>query len=170
MTSDIDALDWPVGIANFAETSRVWIYQSDRDLTEKECGEIDQFILEFSEKWTSHNQNLKATGKTFFSRFAVIVLDQAASNVASGCSIDKQVSFIQALSNHYNNDFMNRDQFLFYRDQSIVSVSMHSLKAEVENGQIKTNDLVFNNLVKTLGELHEKWLTPMSESWHSRFA
>ncbi|MEZ4956316.1 MAG: hypothetical protein R2825_22350 [Saprospiraceae bacterium] len=36
-------------------------------------------------------------------------------------------------------------------------------------GEINDETLVFDNLVKTKGELEEKWLKPLNESWHKRF-
>ena len=44
----------------FSEQSRVWIYQSDRELSDEQAKQVlDQLNL-FAAEWTAHNHQLKA--------------------------------------------------------------------------------------------------------------
>ncbi|HBT09769.1 MAG TPA: ABC transporter ATPase, partial [Leeuwenhoekiella sp.] len=37
-----------------SDTSRLWIYQSDRKFTEEELPKLEQYLSAFLEKWTAH--------------------------------------------------------------------------------------------------------------------
>ena len=169
MPSDKVASNHIDGLEQFQEDSRIWIYQTNRTLTDQEVEFSKKHLDVFAEQWTSHNKSLLARGLVLYNRFLVIVLDERASSSASGCSIDSQVHFIKKLGEHLQIDFMNRDLFIFMRGEDLKVVPMHSLNEEVKNGSITMNDLVFDNLVKSLGQLKERWLVPLEESWHSRF-
>ncbi len=76
------------------ESSRVWIYQANRSLSEQELQEINTKLEDFITQWTAHGANLKASFEIRYKRFIILALDQEL-NAASGCSIDASVHFIQ---------------------------------------------------------------------------
>jgi hypothetical protein len=44
----------------FSEHSRVWIYQSDKELTDKQASGLLEILNNFAAQWTAHNHQLKA--------------------------------------------------------------------------------------------------------------
>lgn len=72
----------------FSQHSRVWIYQSDRKLTDPEVGKIQQELDDFTIGWTAHNNQLKARAEIRYNRFLILIVDESQAG-ASGCSIDR---------------------------------------------------------------------------------
>ena len=106
---------------SLSDSSRIWIYRSDRLLSAEETLKVDNWLNQFTEKWTAHNQSLKAFGQVYHSKFIVILLDEESSNQASGCSIDSQVRFIKDIGAALNIDFFDRLHFDFLIDNSRLS-------------------------------------------------
>ena len=89
------------------ETSRVWIYQSNRSFSDTELEEIKSKLDIFIESWTAHGSDLKAGYDIRYKRFIILALDQEV-NKATGCSIDASVTFIQQLEKLYNVDLLDK--------------------------------------------------------------
>jgi len=68
-------------------TSRVWLYQADRDLTYDELDDVREDIFNFLGGWTAHAAELHTYGNIFHRRFLGLFVDETASTGASGCSI-----------------------------------------------------------------------------------
>src|ERR1700744_2326032 len=98
----------------FSENSRVWIYQSDRKLTDAETQQIQQYLNSFTTQWTAHNNQLKAKGEVRYNRFLVLIVDESQAG-ASGCSIDKSVNFMKRLEQQFGINLFDRFN-LAYRD------------------------------------------------------
>ena len=48
-----------VDFKNMPDNSRIWIYQSDRDLNESEISIIDDKTTTFLDSWQAHGKNLE---------------------------------------------------------------------------------------------------------------
>lgn len=150
------------------ETSRVWIYQASRSLTEEELEEVKQSLNVFLDEWTVHGSDLKAGLDIRYKRFIVIGLDQTL-NGASGCSIDASVHFIQDLEKKYNIDLLDKMNVSYKQGEFVAYKTLKDFKKMAKNKSVSKNTIVFNNLVTTKDEYLNHWEVPASESWHSRF-
>jgi len=148
--------------------SRVWIYQSNRTLSDVEVDKINPMLSEFSAQWVSHNQQLKAAGEILYNRFLVLMVDQTMAG-ASGCSIDSSVRFITDLGNQIGVSFFDRMTFPYRKNDQIQFASKDEFEQLFANGVIDDNTVVFDNLVKTKKELESVWEKPLAQSWHKRF-
>ena len=83
--------------------SKVWVYQSNRILSEEEKKFIQINLNEFVQNWKSHGSPLEGSGIVYLDRFLILMV-----NYASGCSIDQSVHFIKSLGNEINVDFFDR--------------------------------------------------------------
>ena len=54
-------------------------------------------------------------------------------------------------------------------DNSIFTLTIKELKKSIEDGIIKSNSIIFNNLVPTLGELDSNWKLPVEKTWVSKY-
>ena len=54
------------------ETSRVWIYQSNRSFSDTELEEIKSKLDIFIESWTAHGSDLKAGYDIRYKRFIIL--------------------------------------------------------------------------------------------------
>jgi len=155
-------------INELPDTSRVWIYQANRSLTENEISEITLKTTQFLENWTAHGTDLKAGFEIKYKRFIVIALDEDQAS-ASGCSIDASVHFIQELEKEYNIDLLDKMNVSYKQGEYIAYKTLSDFRKMAKQRAVSKNTIVFNNLVNTLLEYKENWEVPASESWHNRF-
>jgi hypothetical protein len=150
------------------ETSRVWIYQANRSFTDSEIEEIKLKLNSFIENWTAHGSDLQSGYEIKYKRFIVIALNQNL-NIATGCSIDASVHFIQQLEKEYNVDLMDKMNVSYKQGEFIAYKPLNEFKKMAKQRAVSKNTIVFNNLVANKAEYLENWEVPACESWHSRF-
>jgi len=154
---------------NFSDQSRIWIYQSAREFSDAEVETINTHLATFAEKWVSHQQQLIAHGEVLHQRFVVLMVDDIQGNGASGCSIDASVKFVQELGRAFQTDLFNRLDFAYFDGGSVKIVHKTELPKLLADGVISEETPFFDNLVKNKGELKERWMVPLKDSWHYRF-
>lgn len=148
--------------------SRVWIYQSDRKLSDDEILKTESVIKEFVEQWAAHSTPLKASYQLKYNRFIILAVDQE-HHAASGCSIDASVQVIQALEKEFGVDLLDKMNVTYKTGEFIAHKSLLDFKKMAKEKAVNGNTIVFNNLVNTIEEFEEYWEIPAAESWHSRF-
>lgn len=148
--------------------SRVWVYQSDRKLSDEEVAIITEKTTQFLTQWTAHGANLEAGFEIKYNRFIVIGLNQENAS-ASGCSIDASVHFIQQLEKQFDLDLLDKMNVTYYNGDFIAHKSLADFKKMAKARSVSPNTVVFNNLVNTKEEYLENWEVPAKESWHNRF-
>ena len=151
-----------------SENSRIWIYQSNRSLTQQEKESISILIEDFLNNWKSHGVSLNSGFEIKYNRFIVIAQDQNIQS-ATGCSIDSMVHFIQKLEKKYNISLLDKLNVSYKQGDYIAYKSLKDFKKIVKNGAVSKNTIVFNNLVRTKLEYTNYWEVPAFESWHARF-
>ncbi|MDC7993493.1 ABC transporter ATPase [Altibacter sp. HG106] len=157
-----------VPFSELPDESRIWIYQSNRKLSEEEVRYIEQKTEVFLTQWTAHGANLEAGFELKHDRFIVIGLNQENAS-ASGCSIDASVHFIQSLEQQFDIDLLDKMNVTFYTGDFIAHKSLADFKKMAKNRSVSPNTIVFNNLVTNKGEYKDHWEVPAKDSWHSRF-
>lgn len=161
MILDLIALD---------NSSRVWLYQADREFTYDELDEAREDIFNFLDQWTAHSVELNTYGNIFHRRFLGLFVDESTSTGASGCSIDSSVRFVQELGEKFGIDFFNRMIYSYMTaEEDIKLLAHHELSSAHKTGIINDDTLFFDNLVKTKGQFLERWLIPLKDSWHQKF-
>ncbi|NVM66121.1 hypothetical protein FHW88_004432 [Mucilaginibacter sp. SG538B] len=149
----------------FSPQSRVWIYQSDRKLTDLEVQQIQPELDRFTTNWTAHNNQLKAKGEVRYNRFFILIVDESQAG-ASGCSIDKSVHFMQQVQQHLGINLFDRFNLAYREGEEVLSLPRHDFEAKLKDGSINKETVVYNNLVQNLTELETKWEVPFKDSWH----
>ncbi|XOV92759.1 MAG: hypothetical protein ACFHWX_21460 [Bacteroidota bacterium] len=150
------------------DTSRMWIYQSDRPFTEAEILAIEQEARVFVDSWAAHGQKLKAAYKIEHKQFLLLAVDESF-NEASGCSIDESVGFIKNLEQTLGLQLLNRSNVAFYIDGEVVVEPLKDLKSRIDEGQIKKDTLIFNGFINKLEDFRNAWTQPAEESWMARY-
>jgi hypothetical protein len=149
---------------NFADSSRVWIYQSSRLFFISEAFEMEDMLKEFAANWKSHGAPVKGFANLFFGQFIVLMADETATGV-SGCSTDSSVHLIKAIEEKYKVQMFDRQNLAFVVKDKIQLLPMSQLEYAVENNFINADTLYFNNTVLTKKEMIEKWIVPVKNSW-----
>lgn len=148
--------------------SRVWIYQSDREIKDLEVNEIRRKAAMFLMEWTSHGHLVKASFDVLYNRFIIIAVDDQAAG-AGGCGIDQSVKFIQKLEQDYGINLLDR-MLVAYRGQDsiIQTTKLYTFEQMMERGELTADTIVFNNLISTKEDMQSKWEVPVKKSWHAR--
>ncbi|MBT8221503.1 MAG: hypothetical protein KJP00_16865 [Bacteroidia bacterium] len=156
-----------VGVPDFSEQSRVWIYTANRRLSEAERDNMNALLKSFAQRWVSHNRSLKAHAQVIEDLFVLLMVDESQAG-ASGCSIDASVHFLKEMQEQFDIDLFDRMNFSFVSDGGFQLAGRNDFLRLYQSGEIDDKTIVANTLVKTKGELDAKFLIPLGESWHRR--
>jgi len=149
----------------FSQSSRVWVYQSDKELNGADVNKLQAALDNFTIGWTAHNNQLKAKAEIRYNRFIILIVDESQAG-ATGCSIDKSVRFMKDIEQHFGINLFDRFNLAYRSGEQILSVPRHAFEGLILNKTIDTNTIVFNNMVQNLSELETKWEVPFKDSWH----
>jgi hypothetical protein len=153
---------------NFSENSRIWIYQSNRELNPAEMERLQHILNEFTTDWTAHNNLLKAKAEVRYNRFIILTVDESQTG-ATGCSIDKSVTLMKSLEHEFHINLFDRFNTA-YRDEqnNIATANRAEFEELIKQGKITADTIVFNNLVNKLGDVATQWEVPYKNSWHKQ--
>jgi hypothetical protein len=149
---------------DFADSSRVWIYQSSRLFLISEAFEIEDMLKEFTATWKSHGDEVTGYANLFFGQFILLMADESDTGV-SGCSTDSSVRLIKAIEERFNVQLFDRQSLAFIIKERVQLLPMSQLNFALENNFIDGDTLYFNNTVLNKKELFEKWIIPVKDSW-----
>ena len=152
---------------SYPENSRVWIYQSNRELNAAEVFRAEHVLHEFTADWTAHNHLLKSKAHIHYNRFFILTVDESQA-AATGCSIDKSVTLIKSLEHEFHINLFDRFNIAYRGTEGIVSVSRNDFEDLIKEGAVNADTIVFNNLVNNLKDFATKWEVPYKNSWHKQ--
>jgi hypothetical protein len=154
-----------VPFESLPDSSRVWVFGSDRPVTgpaaQRLLGEVDRFL----EDWKAHGAPLRCSRLWRDDRFLVIGVDQSDAN-ASGCSIDGLFRSLRALEQEIGAKLVGGGR-VYYRDHSGVAQSAErsELDGLVARGEVGPNTVVFDPSITDLGEWRAKFEQPARKTW-----
>jgi len=129
-----------VNFDSLEDTSKIWIYQSNREFSEKEVAEIKINLENFIGAWKRHGDDLKASYQIKYNQFIVIAVDENYNEV-SGCSIDASVNLIKQFEQKFAIDLTNKLNISFKDNHNINVVSMADFQNYAKQQKI-TSDTV----------------------------
>lgn len=150
--------------ADFADNSKVWIYQSSRLFNMQEALQLEELLNNFTASWQAHGASVKGFATLFFGQFIILMADESATEV-SGCSTDSSVRLIKQIEQQYGVSLFDRQMLAFIIKDKMEMLPLSQLNYAIENGFINGDSIYMNNLVQTKIELLEKWMLPVKESW-----
>ncbi len=163
-------------IKQMPSDARVWVYQSNKALSDIQVSEIERAGQYFITGWTAHGASLKASFDVIYNRFIVIAVDENQAS-AGGCSIDASTRFIKEIEKQFNLDLFDRMQTAYRSGNEIKSCNLNKLLEELTLAGIYSDDkskdasgdvIVFNNMVNTKKAFDSEWEVKLKNSWHSR--
>ena len=157
-----------VDFESLSGTSRIWVYQSSRELRESEVVEMSHKLKHFIEEWTRHGDDLKGSFQIKYNHFIILAVDESFNQV-SGCSIDASTHVFKNFEEEYQVELLNKLNTAFKYGEHINVVSLGDFQKYVKESKIQPETTVFNNMVQTKKELDLLWEIPASKSWHSRY-
>ncbi len=148
----------------FADNSRVWIYQSNRLFSLAEALEIEKILESFLVDWKAHGSPVKGFANLFFGQFIIILADETQT-VVSGCSTDSSVRLIKVIEEAFKVNLFDRTQMAFYSKDKIQLLPLSQIEYALSHQFIQPETLFFDNSVGTKKELLERWIVPIQQSW-----
>lgn len=149
------------------DTTRVWIYQSNRPFPDRVVPEVKAKIKSFVAQWVSHGRRLNGFGDLLHQQFVVFMVDESMAG-ASGCSIDSSVYFLKNLQAEYNVDLFDRMTFTYLDGEEVKTAPRLVFGQLYRDGKITDETKVFDTLVNNKGDFDNRWIKPLKESWHKR--
>jgi len=146
-------------------SARIWIYTSDRPLSNADLEILSPGLLAFTESWLVHGQPINASFDIRHNRFVIL----AADDQTSGCSIDHSVRTMKDLGLRIQAEFLNRNKVTFLQGDEVFDIGTGELKKALADGLWGRASTVFNNLVDTKGDLSQHWIVPASDTWLKRY-
>jgi len=153
---------------NLPKSSRVWVYQADREFTIEEIEYVCAKAILFIDNWTRHGDDLKGSFTIKYNQFLVLAVDEGFNDV-SGCSIDSSVRFIQELEKELRVDLMNKMNVSFKEGDNINIVKLSDFQRFAKDKKITAETIVFNNMISTKEDFETNWEVTADKSWHKRF-
>ena len=152
---------------DFDDSSRVWVYQSNRSFALNETIEIEELLQVFTANWNSHGSLVKGFANLFFGQFIIFIADETATGV-SGCSTDSSVRIIKNIEEDYHVQLFDRQTLAFAVDERIQLIPLSLLNYEIDNGMVTADTLYFNNTILTKKDLINNWIITAGQSWLSK--
>tara|TARA_B100000508_G_scaffold132802_1_gene122066 strand:+ start:20528 stop:20998 length:471 start_codon:yes stop_codon:yes gene_type:complete len=143
--------------ANFPDDSRIWLYQTDRKLTEEEMLKVSERLSVFTKEWAAHGNKLWASADVINPYFVVVAVDES-NTPPSGCSIDASVKELQALGKELNVDFFTRLKVTYAKNGQLDQIDFADLSS------LDKDTLICDPLIAKLGDLRSKFPVKLENS------
>ncbi|NVJ85011.1 MAG: hypothetical protein HWE15_01835 [Algoriphagus sp.] len=156
-----------VAFQNLSESSRVWVYQADRKLNEKELEIVKSELKKFCEGWNVHGNGILTSFEILEDQVIVLAADESQSQT-SGCSIDSSVRALQKLENLLQINLTDRGKVAFKESGQIQVAPALGIRSKVQEGAIVSDTPVINPLIQTKSDLNSLWI-PASKSWLNKY-
>ncbi len=154
-----------VPFENLPDASRVWIFGSDRPLSEEGTTTLLKGVEEHLTNWKAHGEPLTVGSQFRDNRFLVIAVDQSTAG-ATGCSIDGLFRVLQGLEPKIGASLVGGGR-VYYRDShaEVQSTTRDQVPALVQSGAITKNTVVFDTSLTDLGAFRSGFEKRAKESW-----
>lgn len=148
---------------NMPAYAKIWVYQTDKNLTRHESETIEASLNEQVNEWAAHGAPLMGAFKILHNRFVIIAVDETY-NGTSGCSIDASTNWLKMLGQNLNINFFDRS-IAYLSTDDLKTVDFLKVKNEIAQGNINSETIIFNNLVNTISDFQQNWKIKAEDSW-----
>ena len=150
---------------NLPDASRVWVFGSDRPLTEEGTTALLKGVDEYLASWKAHGAPLTVGSQFRDQRFLVVAVDQSTAG-ATGCSIDGLFRVLQGLESKVGAKMVGGGR-VFYRAEAgtVQSTTREEIPALVQSGAITKDTVVFDTSLTDLGAFRSGFEQRAKKSW-----
>ena len=149
--------------------SRLWIYQSDRELTDSEVLAITNVLTNFIQNWQAHGNSLVSSFEIRYHRFIILSVNEELTK-ATGCSIDKSVELMKAIEDEFKISLFDRTKIAYYNEENNIEIApLSKIKELVSEQKITSDTIIFDNLVQIKDQLDSEWQAKASNTWLKRY-
>jgi hypothetical protein len=154
-----------VSFESLPDASRVWVFGSDRPLTEEGTTTLLKGIDEHLNQWKAHGEPLTVGSQLRDNRFLVVAVDQSTAG-ATGCSIDGLFRVLQGLEAKIGASLVGGGR-VFYRDHhaEVQGTTRDQIAGLVQSGAITDDTVVFDTSLTDLGAFRSGFEKRAKASW-----
>ena len=147
------------------DAARVWVFGSDKPLSEDGTNALLAGVDAHLENWKAHGTPLTVSRAWCDGRFLIVAVDQSTAG-ASGCSIDGLFRVLQQLEREAGASFVGGGR-VFYRDATgtVQSTPRAEVRSLTGDGAINKDTVVFDTSLTDLGTWRSCFERPARESW-----
>ncbi len=147
------------------DSSRVWIFASDRALTGIEAARLLALADDFLAQWKAHGVALRCGRDWRDDRFLTIGVDPTQEE-ASGCSIDGLFRALQSFQDTVASRLVGGGR-VFYRDEhgGIRVVHRDEWERLAKTGEVGPDTQVFDLSLITAGDYRRAFEVPAAATW-----
>ena len=157
-----------IDFAQLPSDARVWIFSSDRVLSNDQQTQLLVNVDGFLAQWGAHDTPLTAGREIRYDRFLFIAVDQKRVG-PSGCSVDALVRQMKTVQQELGVELVDHAPVLFRRGDEIARVAREEFLALVAEGEVSLETTVFDNTLTRLGDVRDgRWETSAERTWHGR--
>jgi hypothetical protein len=156
-----------LSIKQMPNDARVWVFQSNKILSDVEVINVNKAGLNFIEGWKAHGASLKASFDILYNRFIIIAVDEKQASVG-GCSLDSSIHFIKELEKQFNLNLLDRMQVAYRNGNEILSCNLSEFEKLAVQNIVNESTIVFNNMISSKNDFDNKWEVNLKQSWQSR--
>jgi hypothetical protein len=151
---------------DLAPASKVWIYTSEREFTNKDLAAINAKATSFITEWESHGKSVKGLIEIRNNRFIFIYADDEGDAMC-GRAMDSSIQLIKELEQDLGITLMDR-MLLAYKDaETISTTSLPDFEHMIKQGKVTEDTTVFNCILTQKSDLNN-WEVAAKDSWHKQ--
>ena len=159
-----------VPFENLPDAARVWIFGSDRPLSEEGTTVLLKHVDEYLAGWKAHGAALTVGSQHRDQRFLVVAVDQSTAG-ATGCSIDGLFRVLQQIEPNVGANLVGGGRIFYRGAESVVqSTTREALPGLVSSGTITKDTVVFDTSITDLGTFRSGFEKRAKESWAAELA
>ena len=148
--------------------ARVWVYKCAQAFTPEQRKAIMDRGRAFTASWAAHGAALDACVDVLLDHFVVVAVDEQQA-MASGCSIDKSVRFVQELEKDMAINLTDRMVVLYEKEGGVRACRVPEVEGLMRSGELTADIVVFDDLVNTKADLDARFRSRLHETWMARF-
>ena len=146
-----------------SETSKVFIYPSNRKFYKEEFPVISEKIADF----LNALEGIESYFEIKYQRFIVIIIsDETPLSIDQN---DLLSEFIISLEQAYKVTLLDKVNVCFKQGDFVQLKEIPAFKKLIKNKGVSKKTIVFDNLITTKKEYDQYWELPAEESWISHF-
>lgn len=165
----------PMLFPDLPDTARLWVYATDRPLTDDEEETLTRRLEDFLDGWESHGRPVEGAAAVRDRRFVLLAAHrpdapaEEANEGVSGCGIDASVHVLESFAEETGLNWKSGLD-VFYRDAEgrVQNASRPAFAEQAEAGAVDAATPVFDLSVETLADLREgRFEHPAGQGWHA---
>lgn len=148
--------------------ARVWVYKCAQAFSPEQRKGIMDRGRAFTASWAAHGAALDACVDVLHDRFVIVAVDEQQA-MASGCSIDKSVRFVQDMEQELDIKLTDRMVVLYEKEGIVRACRVPEVEGLLKSGELTADTIVFDDLVNTKADLDARFRNPLRSTWMARF-